>query len=282
MSRSVLAHRIVYLSPAGTTRLVAETIVAQLQSLNQSFELIDLSSCLREGRRNDWYASWPERCCLWIGSPVYCDHALPIIEEFVQGLPGGSLGFSVPFVTWGGVTSGLALLELAALLKEKNYPAIAAAKILATHSSTWNAPQPLATGHPTANELHLVCQLVNQVQKKLSDVPAPLKLEDLNYLSERMQQSSAAKTLALVKAALPPLLVDETLCTQCGSCAQYCPMNCIQLHPYPILGGDCIRCLQCMRNCPEQAFMLDPTALQQRIVELSRLSDEAQESRFFS
>lgn len=283
MSSCILSHRVVYFSPAGTTRLVAETIAGQLRALDQTVELIDLSVLIRAGDNHDWYLSWPESCCLWIGSPVYCDHALPLVEDFIRGLPGGSAGFSVPFVTWGGVTSGLALPELAKLLREKRYPTLAAAKILAAHSSTWRAPEPLASGHPSADELQMICQMVIQVQEKLlSDVPALLDPMQLNYLPVQMQQSSAAKTLALVKAALPPLMVDETACTCCGVCAERCPMDCIELQPYPSLGPDCIRCLQCVRNCPEQAFMFNPEMLNQRILEMAASSAEPQVSRIFS
>ncbi|MCW8859630.1 MAG: EFR1 family ferrodoxin [Deltaproteobacteria bacterium] len=283
MEQRPLPHRIVYLSPAGTTRLAAETIADQLKALNQTVELFDLSSLIQAGSRAAVYAAWPATCCLWIGSPVYCDHALPIVEDFIRNLPDGCHGFSIPFATYGGVTSGLTLPEMAELLGQRNFTPLAAAKILALHSSTWCAPKPLAAGHPSADELQQLRSLVVAVEKKLMDQPpAALERSLLNYLPEEMQQSSAAKSLALVKRALPPLKIDQTLCTQCGTCAQGCPMGCIDLRPYPEIRSECIRCLQCVRNCPEGAFNFDPEPLQSRILELSVLSEEEQISQFFT
>ena len=57
-------------------------------------------------------AIWFESCCLWIGFPGYCDHALPLIEDAICNMPPKCSGFAVPFVTWGGMISGLALPEL--------------------------------------------------------------------------------------------------------------------------------------------------------------------------
>jgi NAD-dependent dihydropyrimidine dehydrogenase PreA subunit len=109
-----------------------------------------------------------------------------------------------------------------------------------------------------------------------------LDLSALNYLPQRMQQDSAAKSLALVKAAMPPLELRQELCTQCGICMDRCPMNCIRLNPYPQLGHECVRCLQCVRQCPEQAFVFDPAPVYDRLVGMAEASEEEKNSRIFA
>ena len=50
-----------------------------------------------------------ERVCLFIGSPVYSSHALPLMMGFIARLPQRREAYAAPFATWGGVTSGLTL-----------------------------------------------------------------------------------------------------------------------------------------------------------------------------
>ncbi|MDX9708396.1 MAG: 4Fe-4S binding protein [Trichloromonas sp.] len=139
-----MEHRIVYFSPAGTTRKAAEAIGDFLRDRGQAVSRLDLA------RRQNPFASFgsdspPFR--LWLGSPVYCDHAVPLVEDFVRSLPPAG-GFAVPFVTWGAVTSGLALPEMAACLAERGFAVLGAAQVMAEHSSLWQSSQPLAGGRP--------------------------------------------------------------------------------------------------------------------------------------
>ena len=185
-------------------------------------------------------------------------------------------------MTWGGVTSGLALPELAGQLENRGFICLGAAKVLAEHSSTWSAPIPVAAGRPDVHDLRQLSGLVDRIVDKLKDdVPLRLAGELLDYLPEAQRTASMGKSLALVKAVLPPLLVDQALCSKCGVCAGQCPMNCIRLQPYPELGAECIRCLQCVRKCPEKAFLFDAEPLYARIVEMARMSGEEKISAFF-
>lgn len=79
-----MKHCIVYISPAGSTRLVAETLSRRLTEHGQEVVLIDISPKNQAAEQYD-VADAP--CCLWIGSPVYCDHAVPLVTDFIRGLP---------------------------------------------------------------------------------------------------------------------------------------------------------------------------------------------------
>lgn len=275
-------HRIVYLSPAGTTRRVAERIALRLEEQGRTAAIIDLASLDEPGRWDVCLADWPQHCCLWLGTPVYCDHALPQLEAFVRSLPHTEVGFAVPFATWGGVTSGLALPELAALLKSQGYQPLGAAKVMAEHSSTWRAERPVASGRPAQNDLQLVDQLVDRVTAKLTaQTPVPVDLKTLDYLSPTLRRQAEGISLEMVKTQLPPPSIDPERCSRCGICAERCPVSSIALSPWPDIGSDCIRCLQCVRNCPEQAFPFDQQPLYERILEMAAASDERKETAIF-
>lgn len=274
-------HLVAYFSPAGSTRLVAETIRLRLAHHGHAATMIDL------GKRNvplrEKLAPLVGKpCCLWIGSPVYCDHAVPVVSDFLAGLPSGLGGHGVAFVTWGGVTSGLALPELAQQLRAKGFMPVAAAKVLAVHSSLWQSPRPLGMGHPNGGDLALVERMVEAVVNNLANGSVqPLAQSALEYLSPALRADAAGKSLALAKASMPPLAADEQRCSRCGECALACPVAAIVLDPFPRIGAACVVCMQCVRVCPEEAFPYNAQAVAERIAAMAARSDEAKETAVF-
>ena len=246
---------IVYASPAGTTRHVAQVAGSQLKTLGYEPDLFDLGkkedglqlrSKLKDGI-ND--------CCLWVGSPVYAGHALPSIMQFISELPSGKENCAIPFVTWGAVTSGVALPEMGAMLSEKGYTVLGAAKVGAVHSMMWESKDPLGGGHPDAGDDQMVEQLVQDVCNKLAADPVrSLPLEALNYQPQEVQEWLKTVNIEAAKTMLPPLQLDEAACTKCAVCEKECPAFAITLDPYPRFGDACILCYNCVRLCEEGAI----------------------------
>ena len=274
-------HIIVFFSPAGTTRRVALHIEHCLAECGITARLVDLG-LPAGGPVQAGGLGLDGPCCLWIGSPVYCDHALPLVAEWIEGLKPSARGWAVPFVTWGGVTSGLALPELADLLQARGFQTVGAAKVLAEHSSLWAAAEPLGAGRPDAADLAQVRELVAAVVANLAQAaPAPLDLRRLDYLSPSLRTEAASKSLAKAKSMMPAPRAVETRCTQCGECVAACPVVAITLDPYPVMAEHCVRCQQCVRICPEGAFPHDPAATATRIAAMAAASDEDKVTRVF-
>lgn len=274
-------HYVVYLSPAGTTRQVADTIAARLEFHQQAVHLIDVAELIRRREVECCFSAWTAGSCLWLGSPVYCDHALPPVTEIISRIPFESHGFAVPFVTWGGVTSGLALPELAEGLTRRGLRVVGAAKVLALHSSTLGSSQPVAAGHPDAEDLRQIRGLVDRVLEKIAGPGPALDAALLHYLPQRMELESQAKSLAQVKTLLPPLVADQDRCLGCGDCVAICPLSCLRLNPWPEADSRCIRCSQCVRGCPHGAFPFNPEAALERIRDMAARSDEEKVTRVF-
>ena len=274
-------HIIVFFSPAGTTRRVALHIEHCLAERGITARLVDLG-LPAGGPVQAGGLGLDGPCCLWIGSPVYCDHALPLVAEWIEGLEPSARGWAVPFVTWGGVTSGLALPELADLLQTRGFQSVGAAKVLAEHSSLWAAAEPLGAGRPDAADLAQVRDLVTGVVANLAQAaPVPLDLRLLDYLSPSLRTEAASKSLAKAKSMMPSPRAIETRCTQCGECVAACPVGAITLDPYPVMAEHCVRCQQCVRICPEGAFPHDPAATAIRIAAMAAASDEDKVTRVF-
>ena len=116
-----LKSYIIYSSPAGTTRHVAVIIAGALREMGSHVHVWDLGNRSDSSEVERHMRELSKDCCLWIGTPVYAGHAVPSISNFIARLPEDNGSYVVPFVTWGAVTSGVALHEMGTLLSEKGY-----------------------------------------------------------------------------------------------------------------------------------------------------------------
>lgn len=260
-----MKHWIVYCSPHGTTRHVASTIEQRLAYLGQEVNLLDLGNA-QDRQKLDRVAGETDDVCLWVGSPVYADHAVPPVSRFIDALPANKGWTAVPFVTWGAVSSGLALHDMGRQLMAKGCVLLGAAKVVAVHSFMWRSEQPVGYGHPDGQDDAAVQSLVEQVVKRLAEKEkACLALEKLDYLSPERRERALGKSLAKTKAAFPALVADPKLCNGCGTCAAQCPTAAIVLDPMPKVNENCMLCLSCVRQCPQQAIPIDLEPLGEKL-----------------
>jgi ferredoxin len=244
---------IVFCSPAGATRHVADVIGRELNRLRADVLSFDL------GRERDWsgvqkvIASAAEGACLFIGSPVYRAFAIPPVMTFIQTLSKVQQINAVPFVTWGAVSSGIALWQMGKSLEDKGFCISGAIKVVGFHSLMFESNEPLGEGRPSAEDDQVVKQFARAIHKGLiHDSIIPLQLDDLDY---QPQERASEKKAGLTSPwKVTPKMVDEEKCTQCGICQQECPAGTITLTPYPNYGKNCFDCFNCKRLCPEEAI----------------------------
>jgi ferredoxin len=248
---------VVYCSPAGSTRRVAETIEAELKrtTFGSAFSL-DLGKEHDGSSIRELIRAAPAEVCLFIGSPVYRDLAVTPIMRFIQSLPRMDRGSAVPFVTWGHACSGIALWEMGRALHERGFTPVGALKVPSLHSLMWSAPEPLGHGDPDPAALRRVSEFTARVCTRLQDGSLrPLGLDAL--LDQPPERVGAMREKLEAARITMPKAVNEAKCTQCGICRDECPASAIVLQPYPELGTACFDCLNCIRVCPEDA--IEPT-----------------------
>lgn len=275
-----VTHRVVYLSPAGTTRRVAEAVADELAGRGCDVGVLDLGGGRGAGP-GEWLTGVRGRACLWVGSPVYAHHPIPQVLEFVQGLPVLRRGFAAPFVTWGAVSSGTALWDLGVALAARGYGLLGAAAVPAVHSTFWRSSDPPGAGRPDGDDLARVRALVGAVLEKLPAGGPLLAPERLDYQPPEVRAFSEGASLARARAHQPPRRALAERCTRCGACEAACPVGAVTLDPHPRFGPACVLCQQCVRACPEDAIPFDAEAATARIRGLQERFGEAAAVRVF-
>jgi len=249
---------LVYCSPAGSTAHVARIMRQKIAALETPVTTIDLGDDPDIDFIIPQLFDAKNNICLYIGSPVYAAHPVPPIMEFIARMPEADNGFGVPFVTWGAVTSGVALYEMGTALAQKGYRVLGGAKVLARHSMMWTADAPLGGDHPDAQDDHMIETLLEAVAEKLrkSDPPV-LAPSALDYQEEPLRDQMMRMDFEQAKKHFPPKKVVRERCTLCGICAENCPVTAIHLDEAPVIDRKCIHCFNCVRLCPEAAIVAD-------------------------
>jgi len=173
-----------YISPNGSTRIIAEELQKQLAGHGHDVTVIDLADMPGQ----DALVKKLEAAvnpCLMIGSPVYRDMAVPPVMAFIEKLPETSNGWTAPFVTWGLACSGVALWQMGKALKEKGWRLAGAANVAGPHSMMLLSDKPCGTGHPDKDDTQKIRDLADTLSGKLHELdlnildyqPADLALE---------------------------------------------------------------------------------------------------------
>ena len=244
---------IAYCSPAGSTRHVAEVIARSLKEQSVDIQQLDFGIIRDPTRFIEAMRNFGEEGCLFVGSPVYRDRVVPPVMDFLEQLP-ADMGLSaVPFVTWGGATSGVALWQMGRALNAKGFRLVGAAKVLGVHSMMWTSKSPVGQGHPDANDDRQVRELVGKVCEKIQAGAESLAVDALDYQPEAVACESKQKL------DQPWMIIPKTVakdqCTQCAICREACPAGAITLEPDPVFADRCFDCFNCIRECPEEAIV---------------------------
>lgn len=271
---------IVYCSPNGATRHIAGIIKEELERSGISVLCADLgtgddiSPIMAEAEKGN--------LCLFTGSPVYANHPVPPVMRFISKLPESDNAWAAPFVTWGAVSSGIALYDMGKALMDKGFALAGAAKTAAVHSMMWRSENPLGQGRPNEEDENMIREFVSQIVKKLtSGTLQPLSLSDLAYQPEPVHREMEKVSLELAKGHMPARSLNADLCTKCLICLEICPVEAITLTPYPQFSDECICCFQCAKNCPEEAIEVDLSQIEGYIRNRAEEMNEQPLTAFF-
>lgn len=257
---------IIVFSPSGNTLSIAESIHRKFENVGDKVQLLNISGeeiIFRQGGIRQYLDDNIEsHDLLLIGSPVYAHHLQYHVINLIKNLPLPNSIWSkdvIPFISYGGISSGLALAEATKLLEKKDRIVIGKLKIVASHRMTkafmdneFNSDKNEFENCSTISNMLTAIKTGKSIKNNASQSTNIMSLGDrikAMILKEKFWQ----------KKIYPNIIIDIYKCTNCRNCVNTCPVNHLIFDGCNIKQSkisDCIHCLNCVSNCSKNAISL--------------------------
>ena len=250
----IRAVKLVFFSPTGTSRAVAEAVA---RGIGGAVEAVDVTS--PEGRSRHLQTAAGD--VLVVAVPVYSGRVPELAGEWLRTVDAAATP-AVCLAVYGNRAFEDALLELTDIVGERGGVPVAAAAFVGEHSFS-NDDTPLAVGRPDADDLRRAEELGGAVRGKVTAMahggPAP----GLPVPGNRPYRERPARPPGACSA-------PGNACVQCGVCAEVCPAGAIDPDDSAAVEDEkCILCCACVKSCPEHARTVKPPWLLEIAARLS-------------
>jgi len=263
--------KLVYFSPEGTTKKIIERIAHGIN--HSTVEIVDITN--PEGRKQPLQTS--ENDLLIIGVPVYFGRVQTNAIEWLHTI-GAHNTPTVCIVVYGNRAYDDALLELKDTMVKNGCNPIACAAYIGEHSFS-NSETPIAAGRPDAYDLSHAKLFGEKIREKILSIPSINQITDITVPGDDpyVDMIDSKKMLSSVD-----LIAVDNNCSQCGVCAQYCPVGAIDSeNSASIDTKKCILCHICVKKCPANARTIKSDMIKNIAQRLSQTFQERKEPIFF-
>lgn len=189
------------------------------------------------------------------GLPIYAGKVPNKLLPFIENNFKGNGAAAIPVVTFGNRSFDNGLAELVQVLKDDGFSIVSAAAVAAQHAFS-NA---LATGRPDAEDLKLLDRLADKTVNQLRETDHPSAFSVPGDASAPYYKPLGLDGNPAVFLKAKPK-TEASKCTNCGICAENCPMGSIDREDPSQVTGICIKCHACVNKCPEGAKYFDDPA----------------------
>ena len=263
---------IIVFSPSGNTLTTAKLFEQSFLKRNAQVQLINFTA-IKEIADQKSIAKYlndtvEPHDVLCIGGPVYAGHLQQNVKSIIKALPlpdekWGAL--VVPFISYGGVHSSVALKEAGSLLRKRRRKNITGVKIAASHSLTKKFGFNINETKPGEEEIQVIEAMADRVFEaagkdfeEIKDVSSSFSYisfgENLlyNIFSEKMFHKMMFGNREFI----------YNKCNGCGLCAKRCPMQIIEMiDKKPEINKNsatkCCYCAECYNRCRFDAIFWD-------------------------
>jgi ferredoxin len=232
---NVKGVRLVYYSPTGASRKIAEAVAG---GLGKAWGRVDLTSPEATPvvlRREELAV---------IVVPVYGGRVPVTAAKRLMAVRGDG-GPAVILAVYGNRAFEDALVELKDIAMEQGFRPVAAAAFVGEHSFSTN-DMPIARGRPDEADLRRAAAFGVQVKRKLGTIKGDIP--DLSVPGNRPYKERSSPSEGMSPET------DPARCILCGACAKACPTDSITVTDVvSTVKEKCTRCTACVRVCPTGA-----------------------------
>jgi ferredoxin/flavodoxin len=251
---------IFYFSQQGSTKKIAESIARGMRS-NAKCELIQFKKLAHDLELISQF-NFKQYDLIGFGTPVYYFYPPHHLFEIFEALPHLSPAKGFIFCTSGG-NPGATLFKIKQVLDNKGlriidgYDRWLGLDQHRCYSDFEQSALPRSLGHPSEQELAEAEQFGRSLIKKALDSNTPEMTDFWSRDNEWAKNGWKGQSAPFMEKWFPDFTLNTEKCTQCGQCAEQCPVDAILLDPYPHWVKECDRCYLCDLYCPTQAIACD-------------------------
>ncbi|WP_419661802.1 Fe-4S ferredoxin, iron-sulfur binding domain protein [Desulfosarcina variabilis str. Montpellier] len=259
--------KIAYFSPTGTTKAIIQGIARGID--HSSSEVIDITK--PDLRKQTLHASPDD--LLMVAVPVYAGRVPAVLQGWLNEIKASDTP-AVCVVVYGNRDYDDALLELKDTLQKRGCKPIAGAAFIGEHS--FSGPDtPIAVARPDGEDLGHAEAFGRKLKDKL------LSLSSADQISELKVPGNFPYKEGMRKITGDFIAVSDA-CTQCGVCAQECPVDAIDAKDSSTIDREkCILCCACIKGCPEKARTMMAGPVMDIAIRLNKACQERKEPVFF-
>ncbi|MBV7271838.1 EFR1 family ferrodoxin [Clostridium sp. PL3] len=254
-------------SPSNNTNRVGELLKTKLEQNNITVQLVNITGnkdyFLTNNKQDFLQKTINKHDILFIGSPVYAHHLQYHVKDLIKNLPRPVNGWSkiaVPFVTYGGINSGIALDEAGKLLQKSGRIVVAGIKVSSSHHMT----------KAFMKEEYNKDQLEDKLLFTIGELVKRISLADLASLKDNSKYLKYQDLMIYLKADLifrekiwhkkmyPKIAINDNQCIKCGKCVKVCPVCHLEQNKDKSIirnmNSECIHCFNCIFECSQKAI----------------------------
>lgn len=254
-----------YFSGTGTTekivRFLGEKISNALDVPCEFFDFTPLS--VREMGKN--YG----KCDLVIlGVPVIAGRVPNLLLKYLDSVTADG-ALAVPIVLFGNRNFDDALIELNCIMLKNDFITIAGGAFVGEHSFS----DTLGKGRPDVDDMKEAAVFAEKIVKLVEQISQKKDYREYEGI-EQQNKEKIGKLIVKGQEPIRPYYTPRDRngngidirkvkpktndnCTNCGICANLCPLGSISHNDYNEIIGICMKCCACVKKCPVGAKYFD-------------------------
>ncbi len=251
--------KLVCFSPTGTTKKVAQSIAHGI-NLNL-VELIDIT----KPKARQFTLHTTENELLLVAVPVYMGRVPAVLSDWLHSIKAQNTP-AICVVVYGNRAYENALLELKDILVKFGCKPFAGAAFIGEHSFS-SAELPGSVGRPDTEDIQQAEMFGRKIRKRLQ------MFSSVNQIANIHIQGCYPYGGVTDLWHIDFIAVSDQ-CTQCGICAEGCPVGAINPANSTIIDKDkCTLCCACIKRCPQNAKSMKPGLMKDAAIRCTKFTE---------